>query len=189
MNQRAAGDGSLFPVDVMNAVPGGDALWSCLQCGACGGSCPSGSEMDHTPRSLLAMIQAGLREPVLQSNTPWYCVSCYYCWVRCPQGIPIPELMYALKRMSIREGAQAHGDAPDFSRTFVANVERYGRSYELGLAARYHLTHHQRELRDVAPAGFELLRRHRVGFRPEKINGLAGFRAILRRARSMGDTG
>ena len=43
---------------------------------------PSGPDMEHTPRRLFAMIEAGLKEEVLRSNTPWYCVSCYYCMAR-----------------------------------------------------------------------------------------------------------
>src|SRR4030042_73962 len=71
-----------------------------LQCGPCGGSCPSGADMDHTPRALFAMINSGMREEVLRSNTPWYCVSCYYCTSRCPKEIPITEIMYTLKRLA-----------------------------------------------------------------------------------------
>ena len=61
-----------------------------MQCGTCGGSCPSAADMDHTPRLLFAMIRAGLRDEVLRSNTPWMCVSCYFCAVRCPQEDPHP---------------------------------------------------------------------------------------------------
>src|SRR3989304_5335795 len=69
-------DDSLM-AEVIATTPGGETLITCLQCGTCGGSCPSGPDMDHTPRQLFAMISAGLREEVLQSNTPWYCVACY----------------------------------------------------------------------------------------------------------------
>jgi quinone-modifying oxidoreductase subunit QmoC len=76
-----------FLEEVM-AIPGGERLKSCIQCGTCGGSCPSGDAMDHTPREIFAMILAGMREEVLKSNTFWFCVSCYYCTIRCPQEIP-----------------------------------------------------------------------------------------------------
>ena len=57
--------------------------------------------MDYTPRQIIAMINLGMKEQVLESNTFWYCASCYHCTVRCPQDINITELMYALKRYSI----------------------------------------------------------------------------------------
>ncbi len=97
MHEPSRRDG--FQGEVIAATPGGESLLTCIQCGTCGGSCPSGADMDHTPRQLFAMINAGLRQDVLHSNTPWYCVSCYYCTVRCPKEIPITELMYTLKRM------------------------------------------------------------------------------------------
>ena len=75
----------------------------CLQCGSCGGSCPSGADMEYTPRTMIAMINAGDRDAVLAANTMWACVSCYFCTTRCPQKIPITDIMYALKRMSIAE--------------------------------------------------------------------------------------
>lgn len=135
-----------FMEEVIASVPGGDSnleLW--VQCGTCGGSCPSGPDMEHTPRQLFAMIEAGMKDEVLRSNAPWYCVSCYYCMVRCPQEIHITDIMYALKRMAIKEGLYHESsavDAPDFSETFIDFVENYGRSFELGLATRYHLKHH-----------------------------------------------
>jgi heterodisulfide reductase subunit C len=57
---------------VMRETPGGEALRTCLQCGTCGGSCPSGPDMDHTPRAIFALVAAGERARVLRSNTPWY---------------------------------------------------------------------------------------------------------------------
>ncbi len=61
---------NVFLEEVMAAAPGGESLRECLQCGTCGGSCPSGPDMDNTPRQLFAMINAGMRDEVLRSNTP-----------------------------------------------------------------------------------------------------------------------
>jgi heterodisulfide reductase subunit C len=83
-----------FLEEVIAATPGDSRLMYCIQCGTCGGSCPSASAMDHTPRSIFAMIRSGMREEVLKSNTPWMCVSCYFCTVRCPQEIHITDIMY-----------------------------------------------------------------------------------------------
>ena len=122
--------------DELRAVTAGDSrLETCIQCGTCGGSCPSAADMDHTPRMLFALVRAGMRDEALRSNTPWMCVSCYFCVVRCPQGIHIPDVMYTLKAIAGGEGARSRSTAPDFSRMFVANIQRYGRSLEIGLAA------------------------------------------------------
>ncbi len=119
---------------VSAATAGVSHLQMCIQCGSCGGSCPSASDMDHTPRMLFAMLRAGLRDEVLHSNTPWICVSCYHCVVRCPQNVHITDVMYTIKAMAIRERIFADTTASDFSETFVEMVEKYGRSFEFGLA-------------------------------------------------------
>ena len=174
-----------FLAEVIESTPGGEALIACLQCGTCGGSCPSGPDMDHTPRALFAMINAGLRDEVLQSNTPWYCVACYYCMVRCPKDIPITDLMYSLKRMAVREKLYDDRDAPDWSQSFIGMVDNYGRSFELGLATRYHLTHHPLKKVGVGPLALEMLAKDRMSLRPDRIHGIDQLRAILDKAKSL----
>ncbi len=87
-------------------------LEMCIQCGTCGGSCPSAMDMEHTPRMLFAMLRAGMREEVLRSNTQWICVSCYHCVVRCPQEVHIADVMYTLKSMAIKAKLYSDSTAP-----------------------------------------------------------------------------
>ncbi len=117
---------------MIEATPGGERLVHCLQCGSCGGSCPSGADMEYTPRTSVAMINAGDRDAVLAANTMWACVSCYFCTTRCPQEIPITDIMYTLKRMSIAEQRYHDTDAPALAKTFTDFVDKYGRSFEFG---------------------------------------------------------
>lgn len=178
-----------FFEEVVAATPGNPHLELCLQCGTCGGSCPSGPDMDHTPRALFAMINAGMKEEVLRSNSFWYCVSCYYCVVRCPQEIHITDLMYSLKRMAIQEGLyqeSSAADAPEFSETFIDFVENYGRSFELGLATRYHLRHHPLNAVKMAPLGLGMWRRGRMDLTPKRIKGIKQLKSILAKAKELG---
>lgn len=176
--------------EVVAATPGGGTnLELCLQCGTCGGSCPSGPDMDHTPRALFAMVAAGMKDKVLSSNTFWYCVSCYQCMVRCPQEIHITDIMYTLKRMAIQEGhyrESTAADAPEFSKSFIYYVENYGRSFELGLATRFHLTHHPLDMAKMAPMGLGMLRKGRMDLTPNRIKNLDQLKAILARAKELG---
>jgi heterodisulfide reductase subunit C len=174
-----------FLEEVMANTPGGEALRLCLQCGTCGGSCPSGEDMDHSPRRIFAMVEAGLRDKVLRSNTPWYCVSCHYCTERCPQQIPITDIMYTLKRMAIADGLYEDTDAPDWSQTFIGMVEQYGRSYELGLATRYHLTHRPLGKIRLGTFALDMLRRDRLALTPSSIRKIDQLRAILNRAKEL----
>ncbi len=168
---------------VVAATPGGETLDVCLQCGTCGGSCPSGADMDTSPRRLFAMLRAGLKDEVLSSNTPWYCVSCYYCTVRCPQDIPITDLMYTLKRTAIEEGYYHRDSHVDFSESFIGYVERFGRSFEFGLATRYHLTHHPLAMLRKTGLGFELMQKGRLHRTPDKIKDMGQLTAILDEAK------
>jgi heterodisulfide reductase subunit C len=174
-----------FLREVIAATAGDTRLQACIQCGTCGGSCPSAADMDHTPRQLFAMVRAGMRDRVLRSNTAWMCVSCYSCAVRCPQEVHIPDVMYALKSIAAREGRSPSSAAPDFSRTFVANLWRYGRSFEIGLVARHYLRHFPLRIPGMAPAGMGMLASGRMELRPHRIRDVKGLQAILERAEQL----
>ena len=183
--------GPSFLEEVMARTPGGNShLDLCIQCGTCGGSCPSGPDMDYTPRQLFALIRAELRDAVLRSNTPWYCVSCYYCMERCPQEIHITDVMYTLKRMAIEAGHyhdSSAADAPDFSETFIDYVENYGRSFELGLATRFLLKHHPLSAMKMSTTlGLGMFLRKRIDLRPTRIKNIDQLKAILAKAREVG---
>lgn len=171
-----------FLEEVSAASAGVSRLEMCIQCGTCGGSCPIAGDLDHTPRRLFAMIRAGMRDEVLQSNTPWMCVSCYHCVVRCPQNVHIPDLMYTLKAMAIKAGYFKSKAAPDFSRTFVGMIENYGRSFEFGLATRHYLRHFPLRLPNMLPISLELIRSKRIRIVPHRIKSMDQLKAILERA-------
>jgi heterodisulfide reductase subunit C len=165
-------------------------LKTCLQCGTCSGSCPSGPDMDYTPRAIFAMLEAGMDEKVLESNTPWFCVSCYYCMVRCPQEIPITDVMYTLKRRAIKAGYYndpSKENAPEFSETFCDFVENNGRSFELGIAMRYHLRYHPVGAMKMATGmGRKMLSRGRMDLTPTRIKNIAQLKSILNKAKELG---
>jgi heterodisulfide reductase subunit C len=144
-------------------------LLKCIQCGTCSASCPTAYAMDYTPRQVIAALRAGQLEKVLRSNTPWLCASCYYCTVRCPAEIQFTDLMYELKRMSVRRGLQQRG-SPAFYHAFVSTVDRYGRSAETELMIRYHLNRlNPLELLKLAPFGLRMMLRGRFPLLPHRI--------------------
>ena len=174
-----------FLMDVIRATPGDSRLGMCIQCGTCGGSCPSGMDMDHSPRQIFAMIRADMKEAVLASNTPWYCVSCYYCMVRCPQEIHITDVMYTLKRMAIQADLYEEDKAAGFSQSFVGHVDNYGRSFELGLATRHYLRYQPLGLVDRAAFGLGMYRQGRLDLTPQKIDNIDQFKAIMKKANEL----
>ena len=186
VSRQPAADSTLdFLGEVSARTAGVSRLEMCIQCGTCGGSCPSADAMDHTPRMLFAMIRAGMKEEALRSNTPWMCVSCYHCVVRCPQAVHIADVMYTLKGMA--EDAKSYRDKtpPHFARVFVGQVEAFGRSWELGLTARHYLRHYILRLPRMTPMAVGLFLRGRIGILPHRIRQRKQLQAILRRAEEL----
>jgi len=171
--------------EVASRTAGVSRLEMCIQCGTCGGSCPSAQAMDHTPRMLFAMLRAGMRAEALKSNTPWICVSCYHCVVRCPQEIHITDVMYALKSMAIEAKLYQDSTAPDFSQTFIGMVEEFGRSFELGLASQHYLKHFALRLPSMMPMGWGMLSKKRMSLIPKRIKHMDQLKAVLARAKEL----
>jgi len=160
----------------------GNPVRSCIQCGTCSATCPAVEFMDNTPRELIGMIGADLREEVLASNTYWTCASCYHCTVRCPAQIDIAELMYALKRYSIWKheyGADLVG--PKFSASFVKMIMRTGRSFEPVLAPSYIFKRGPRGVLEEAQMATSLLIKGRMPILPARIKRIENFRRMVRR--------
>jgi heterodisulfide reductase subunit D len=98
-------DASTFdPTLVKRVTPQWEELLSCMQCGTCSSSCPTAYAMDYTPRQLWQMMQLGMEQEVLHSQTFWLCTVCKSCQVRCPRGISLTDTMVALKEYAVRVG-------------------------------------------------------------------------------------
>ena len=117
---------------------GARPLNCCVQCATCSATCPAIDYMDHTPRELIGMINAGWKDEVLASNTFWTCASCYSCSEQCPKGIHPSEMMYVLKRYSLWKNRYRHDlIGPEFSRRFVRTILKTGKSYEPAYASAF----------------------------------------------------
>jgi heterodisulfide reductase subunit C len=173
-------------LDRVAALPEGEKLLSCIQCGTCGGTCPVGFAMDATPRRIFAMVRAGMKKQVLESSTPWICASCYKCTVNCPEEIRITDIMYALKRMAMAEKIVPTDPDPErFMKLFTEMVTRYGRGYELGLMLKFMLPSKAIELMKQAPVGMAMFMEGRMPLLPHRIQDLEGFRKMVERANAL----
>lgn len=114
-------------------APDREKLLACIQCGTCTASCPTAYAMDYTPRQLWRLIQLGLKEEVLTSNSFWLCTACYACTLRCLRGIACTETMSTLKRMAVSVGMEKHSASARFYETFRDIIRRHGRIHELEL--------------------------------------------------------
>lgn len=167
-------------------IPGGEKIKECIQCGTCSGSCPVSWAMEETPRQLFAMIRAGMRDWVLESTTIWICASCYQCSVRCPQEIRITDIMYMLKRLSIRENRKHSKKAQALSKIFVDIVNEFGRNHETSLMRKYLLSTNPTGVFFAVPLGLALLRKGRLPSFAHRIKGIEGLRKIVAKAQELG---
>ena len=161
---------------------------SCIQCGTCSGTCPLSLYMDFTPRRIIALVREGFRRDVLGSQTIWLCASCYACAAHCPQDIHITDVMYTLKNMSLESKIYSNPTAPDFSKTFISMVERYGRSFEIGLAGIHSATHPRLAVRlpKMAPMALGMLIKKGMSpLPPRRIKGMDQLKKILKRAKEL----
>ena len=116
--------------EVQRAVPHGDRLKLCLQCGMCSGICPYGFAMDYAPRSLIAALRANDLALILESDLIWLCVSCFACTSVCPSQIPLTRgLMARLKTEMLHRGK-----VPYELQIALENTRRYGNT--LGESSR-----------------------------------------------------
>lgn len=98
------------------AMPGGEYVAACFDCGTCTGACPvSESGTGFDPRKILHMIKMGLKDSLLNSPTIWHCTHCDTCLFACPQNVRFSSVVDVLREMAVYQG---YGEP--------AKVERWG---------------------------------------------------------------
>jgi heterodisulfide reductase subunit C len=161
------------------AIPHGEKINECIQCGTCSASCPSSAAMEYGPREIIAALRAGMLDRVLNANTVWLCVSCYSCTVRCPAGIPFTDVMYELKRLEGEKGLSKEANGAVMAKAFAEAVDRHGRNAEMELLRKYYLR--TRPLRGLAQVSLalKLFFRGRLHLFPRNIRGLDSLHKMM----------
>jgi heterodisulfide reductase subunit C len=173
-------------IDEISAIPGGEKIHLCMQCGTCTASCPSADKMDHTNAELIAMIRAGLRKEVLSSNAMWHCMSCYMCTVRCPRGIKPANLMHILEGLAQKEGLSSRKTlTPAMYRTFNEFVRGRGRVPEVEFMGKYYLRTNPLHAIGAAGAAAGLLSHGRLNLKAGRVSpkGVKQLQDILSKAK------
>lgn len=176
-------------VDEISAIPGGEGIRLCIQCGTCSASCPNASKMEHTPAQLIAMARAGMRREVLSSNSMWYCLSCYLCTVRCPRGVKQTNIMHALEALAVRDHL-SHGRTltPLMYRSFNDFVYSLGSLPEFGFMGWFYMLSNPFRAVRMMPVALDLFRHGRLNIKARRLTpeGTKQLKAILDKAVSLG---
>lgn len=127
--ERTVPDSPTFWKEVA-AVPGGEAVASCIQCNTCSSSCPvEAIDPDFNVRRIVARVRLGLREDVLSDDALWACARCHACIAHCPKDVRPGDVVEALRSIALREGRL--GTGPRHSRAFADSVRKSGRIHEV----------------------------------------------------------
>lgn len=152
----------------------------CYQCGKCTAGCPVASNMDLTPNQVIRMVQLGMKEEVLKSQTIWLCAFCSTCTVRCPRNVDLARVMETLRIMAGHRSKGAPGRGKNvqlFTSNFLSSVKRHGRMFEFGTMVSYNLKS-GKPFREVE-TGLALLQRKKLKLMPENIAGVDEIKRIF----------
>lgn len=121
------------------AAAGGENAKLCFQCGTCTAGCPSGKNTAYRIRKLMRMAQLGMKDEIISSDDLWQCTTCYTCEERCPRGVPIVDVVIALRNIAVANGKmyENHKKTADnllkFGHTVSINDKVKAQRAELGL--------------------------------------------------------
>jgi len=143
--------------------------------------------MDYTPRQLWRLIQLGLKEEVLTSNSFWLCTACYLCTLRCLRGIACTETMSTLKRMAVSMGMEKLSSSARFYEAFRDTVRRHGRLHEVELMTTFFGRAKRLGAMGYTRLGFTLWRKGKVSLDASAVNirGLDQIEAIYRKVEEL----
>ena len=92
IKSRAVTDYNENLQEEISALPGGENIHRCWQCGSCTNACTVNAiNPDFNPRYWIYLIRMGMEEELLRDkDIIWQCVSCNKCTYACPRDV-FPE--------------------------------------------------------------------------------------------------
>jgi heterodisulfide reductase subunit C len=164
----------------------GQPVQKCYQCGKCTAGCPVAFAMDYPPQQVIRMVQLGLKDELLKSNTIWICATCHTCSTRCPCNVEIAHVMDVLRIMAGKSGTTPPGKAKYVEVMYNAllnTVEKYGRTYEVGLVMENNLK--SGKLFNGADMGMPMFQKGKLNLKPSRIQNAAEITRIFDEVRKL----
>ena len=114
------------------ALPGGENIHRCWQCGSCTNSCTVNAvNPEFNPRYWIYLIRIGMEEELLRDrDIIWQCVSCNKCTYACPRDVFPEGVMKATAHWLELKGHQAKSPSMLFDEEFSEQVFATGRIEE-----------------------------------------------------------
>ena len=110
--------------DEISALPGGEFIHRCWQCGSCTNACTVNAiNPDFNPRYWIYLIRIGLEEELLRDkDIIWQCVSCFKCVYACPRDVNPEGVMKATAHWLELKGHTEPKPATVFDEVFSNQV-------------------------------------------------------------------
>lgn len=148
--------------DEIAALPGGEHIHRCWQCGSCTNACTVNAlNPDFNPRYWIYLIRLGMEAELLRDkDIIWQCVSCNKCTYACPRDVFPEGVMKATARWLELKGHTPKTPSTVFDEVFAEQVLATGRIEEGRTIRRFLARTGQPLLQDwLREMAFRLLRK------------------------------
>ena len=110
------------------ALPGGEHINRCWQCGSCTNSCTVNAvNPDFNPRFWIYLIRMGMESELLRDkDIIWQCVSCHKCTYSCPRDVVPEGVMKAAAHWLELKGHTPKSKSTIFDEEFTEQVVATG---------------------------------------------------------------
>jgi len=136
--------------DEVAALPGGEFIHRCWQCGSCTNSCTVNAiNPDFNPRYWIYLIRMGMESELLRDkDIIWQCVSCNKCTYACPRDVVPEGVMKATAHWLELKGHTPKSPSTHFDEVFTEQVVRTGKIEESRTIRRFFARTKQNLLQD-----------------------------------------
>ena len=116
----------------ISALPGGEYIHRCWQCGSCTNSCTVNAiDPEFNPRFWIYLIRTGMEEELLRDKERiWQCVSCNQCTYACPRDVFPEGVMKATAHWLELKGHTPKSPSMVFDEIFTEQVIATGKIEE-----------------------------------------------------------
>ncbi len=118
--------------DEIAALPGGEYIHRCWQCGSCTNACTVNAvNEDFNPRFWIYLIRMGMESELLRDkDIIWQCVSCNKCTYACPRDVNPEGVMKATAHWLEKKGHTPKSPSMHFDEEFSSQVIATGKIEE-----------------------------------------------------------
>jgi len=115
--------------DEIAALPGGEYIHRCWQCGSCTNACTVNAlNEDFNPRYWIYLIRMGMESELLRDkDIIWQCVSCHKCTHVCPRDVVPEGIMKATAHWLELKGHTPKSPSMIFDEVFSEQVFETGK--------------------------------------------------------------